>query len=119
MKLDRRFDGLKGSLYDKCAVALATVRAESAAAYDATFGDPGAVAAAVTMHAMRYASPNDPRGAMEYGPDAVVSVVACLFDETPLTATRDVPRLIDSAVIEKVDELGPIVAGAKRHLAAR
>ena len=131
MKLASRFDGPQGissisttttatttTLYAKCARALETVRAENGAAYDATFGAASAVAAAAKMHALRYASPNDPRRAMEYGPDPVVSVVACLFDETELTATVP-PRLIDGAVIGTVEELEPIVRGAQTLLAAQ
>ena len=118
MDLSQRFDVSGISLYAKCARALDTVRVENRAAYDAAFGNPAAVAAARKMHAMRYASPDDNAPAMAYGSEAVVSVVACLFDKTSLTA-GDRPRLIDSEVIKAVEELEPIVTGAKTHLAAR
>ncbi len=118
MELRSRFESGNGSLYDKCARALDTVRTENKAAYDATFGDPGARAAAVEMHALRYASPEDEMWAARYGADPVVSVVACLFDASSLTAGLVRPRLIDRAVIETVTALAPIVTGAKTHLAA-
>jgi len=118
MELRSRFESGNGSLYDKCARALDTVRIENKAAYDATFGDPGARAAAVELHALRYASPEDETRAMRYGEDPVVSVVACLFDTSSLTAGLVRPRLIDRAVIETVTALAPIVTGAKTHLAA-
>jgi hypothetical protein len=118
MELKSRFESGSGSLYDKCARALDTVRTENKAAYDATFGDAGARAAAVEMHALRYASPEDEMWAARYGADPVVSVVACLFDTSSLTAGLVRPRLIDRAVIETVTALAPIVTGAKTHLAA-
>ena len=118
MELSSRFESGNGSLYDKCARALDTVRVENKAAYDATFGDPGARAAAVELHALRYASPEDEMWAARYGADPVVSVVACLFDTTSLTTGLVRPRLIDRAVIETVTALAPIVTGAKTHLAA-
>jgi hypothetical protein len=118
MELRSRFESGNGSLYDKCARALDTVRIENKAAYDATFGDPGARAAAVELHALRYASPEDEMRAMRYGADPVVSVVACLFDTSSLTVGLVRPRLIDRAVIETVTALAPIVTGAKTHLAA-
>ncbi len=118
MQLRSGFDIGNSSLYDKCARALDTVRIENKAAYDATFGDPGARAAAVELHALRYASPEDEMLAMRYGEDPVVSVVACLFDTSSLTAGLVRPRLIDRAVIETVTALAPIVTGAKTHLAA-
>ena len=118
MNLLSRFDSGNSSLYDKCARALDTVRIENKAAYDATFGDPGAREAAVELHALRYASPEDEMWAARYGEDPVVSVVACLFDTSSLTAGLVRPRLIDRAVIETVTALAPIVTGAKTHLAA-
>jgi hypothetical protein len=118
MELKSRFESGSGSLYDKCARALDTVRTENKAAYDATFGDAGARAAAVELHALRYASPEDEMWAARYGADPVVSVVACLFDTSSLTAGLVRPRLIDRAVIETVTALAPIVTGAKTHLAA-
>jgi hypothetical protein len=120
MKLDSRFDNFNGSIYAKCARALEIVRVENRAAYDSSFGVSSAVDAAAEMHAMRYASPNDPKRAMEYGPDPVVSVVACLFDQTAL---KDIggerPRLIDIEVIKAVRELQPIVDGARELIAVR
>ena len=118
MDLHSRFESADSSLYDKCARALETVRRENRAAYDATFGDPDARAAAVELHALRYASPEDKMWAMRYGADPVVSVVACLFDTSSLTAGLVRPRLIDRAAIETVAALAPIVTGAKTHLAA-
>ncbi len=118
MQLRSGFDSGNSSLYDKCARALDTVRIENKAAYDATFGDPGAMAAAVELHELRYASPEDEMRAARYGADPVVSVVACLFDTSSLTAGLVRPRLIDRAVIETVTALAPIVTGAKTHLAA-
>jgi hypothetical protein len=118
MELRSRFESGSGSLYDKCARALDTVRIENKAAYDATFGDPGARAAAVELHALRYASPEDEMWAARYGADPVVSVVACLFDTSSLTVGLVRPRLIDRSVIETVTALAPIVTGAKTHLAA-
>ena len=118
MELRSRFESGNGSLYDKCARALDTIRTENKAAYDATFGDAGARAAAVELHALRYASPEDEMWAARYGEDPVVSVVACLFDTSSLTAGLVRPRLIDRAVIETVAALAPIVTGAKTHLAA-
>jgi hypothetical protein len=111
MELSSRFESGNGSLYDKCARALDTVRVENKAAYDATFGDAGARAAAVELHALRYASPEDEMWAARYGADPVVSVVACLFDTSSLTAGLVRPRLIDRAVIETVTALAPIVTG--------
>ncbi len=118
MELRSRFESGNGSLYDKCTRALETVRKENKAAYDATFGDAGARAAAVELHGLRYASPEDEMWAARYGADPVVSVVACLFDTSSLTAGLVRPRLIDRAVIETVAALAPIVTGAKTHLAA-
>ena len=99
-------------IYDKCKRALDAARAADADAYTAMFGAARATSAAAELHALRYGSADDERRAMAYGPDPVVSVVACMLDNTPLTSVAP-PRLIDRAAIETIPELDPIVRAVR------
>jgi hypothetical protein len=107
-----------GTLYDRCARALEKVRVDDSAMYAASFGLPSAMKAAEEIHALRYASPNDERPAMAYGPSPVVSIVACLLDETSPTDTP-LPRLIDREAIKTVTDLQPIVLATSALFGAR
>ena len=100
------------SIYDKCKRALDAARAADADAYTAMFGTARATSAAAELHAFRYGSADDERRAMAYGPDPVVSVVACILDNTPLTSVAP-PRLIDRAAIETIADLDPIVRAVR------
>lgn len=110
--IDRERDSESESTYDKCKRALDAARAADADAYTAMFGTARATSAAAELHALRYGSADDERRAMAYGPDPVVSVVACMLDNTPLTSVVP-PRLIDRAAIETIPDLDPIVRAVR------